>query len=393
MLAILTIGGGSWDSSAASKWMGGGSSWSSGQSGSGGQRRSTSDNRDQSRQAMPPPSAQSTPAQSSSSGGPPPSFWEKFSSMFGGAGAGQAPPPPPPPTPGSGSQSSSQSGNGQAPADSQFSMPAQQVGPTGVSQAAPSSSWSAGSQVSGSSQASPSSGWGSGTQASVASQASPGWPPAPSAQSNQRKRGLGDYGPMHGGVSLSNIPYTESGVGGGMPFQSSPESSNMGSKMGDNIPSMSFSLNPAPLPPQPASSVEPIHRVPIEPEYEPSPYVMSKRPFNPSLLVNYPSRVEIPQEQPSYIYLDPSMTSSAQIVPTTNDRVLYVVDPYKNSAGFISAQEPVNPSMNLYRISRDEGEELKDEDPVMVYAIHKNGKEGKEIKKVLVDADQVSISS
>ena len=275
-------GGGAWDSSAASKWMGGGSSWPSGQgASSGGQRRSTFSQSRQSGAVMPSASAQSAPpAQASPSGGPPPSFWEQFSSMFGSAsagagGAGQAPPA-------QGSQTGAQSG--QALADPQSSVPPQQGAPPGSAQASPPS-------------------WSYSPQPAPAAQPAPGWAPAaPSTQSNQRKRGLGDYGPMHGGVSLSNIPYTESG----MPFQSAPETIS-GSKMGDssNIPSMSFSINP-PSMPQP---IEPVRRMPVQVDLDPEPsYVLAKRPVSlapNSMMINYPPRVEVSSvPEPSYIYLD-----------------------------------------------------------------------------------------
>ena len=73
------------------------------------------------------------------------------------------------------------------------------------------------------------------------------------------------------------------------------------------------------------------------------------------------------------------------VAPVLNDRVFYVVDPYKGSTGYISPSEPLNPSaMSLYRISRDEN---NGEDPVLVYALRKDAKTRKELKKILLDPD------
>lgn len=300
---------------------------------------------------MPPPTAQSVP---SSSGGPPSSFWEKFSSMFGTSG--QAPPPQ------SGTQSGSQAGNGQAVTDSQPSMMSQPSAPA----QAPPPSWAYSPQASGSTD-----------QAGC----------APSAQSNQRKRGLGQYGPVHGGVSLSNIPYTETS----MPFQSASENVPMSSQMGDtssNIPSMSFSINPTPpLASLPQPSLDPARRLPMagQPEAEPS-YILARPSLPTSVQVSYPARVDIPAADQPYVYID---SGSPALVPAKNDRVYYVIDPLDSSRGYVQVSEPVQPAANLYRMSRSEKPDdlEKDLDPVLLYSISKNGKTGKEIKKILLDPD------
>jgi len=296
---------------------------------------------------MPPPPAQ--PMQPGS-GGPPSSFWEKFSSMFGSSG--QAPPPPQ-----SGTQSGSQAGNSQAMTDSQSMMPT----PSAPAQAPPPPpSWAYSPQGSGSDQAGC----------------------APSAQSNQRKRGLGQYGPVHGGVSLSNIPYTETS----MPFQSASENLPM-SQMGDasNIPSMSFSINPAPpVASLPQQTLDPVRRLPMvaQPEAEPS-YILARPSLSTPVQVSYPTRVEIP-DQP-YVYVD---SGASAMIPAKNDRVYYVVDPLDSSRGYVQVSDPVQPAASLYRLSRGEkADELNTDEPVLLYSISKNGKTGKEIKKILLDPD------
>ena len=96
---------------------------------------------------------------------------------------------------------------------------------------------------------------------------------------------------------------------------------------------------------------------------------------------------------PKYTYLlDYNMAvdilagmAPSPMAPVTNDRIFYVVDPYKGSSGYLSAPEPVNPSpLNLYRISRDENDV---EEPVLVYALRKDSKTRKELKKILLDPD------
>ena len=350
-------GGGSWDSSAASKWMGGGSSWPSGQDGSSGQQVSSKTR--QTSAPMPPSPPPPMPAQTSSSGGPPASFWEKFSSMFGSAG--QAPP-----ASGSGSQSSSQSGNSQIPGDSPSSaLPLQ---PT---QTTPPN-------------------WGYSPPLTGSDTTTPGCSPVTSPQSNQRKRGLGDYSAMHGGVSLSNIPYTESN----MPFKASTDNGLLASTVGENsnIPSMSFSINPQP----PSSNfLEPSKKMSakVEQEFD-TGYFLPKRPLTSSkYLVNYPADVEIHAPlEPQYIYVD-----SPPTLPMKKDRIFYVIDATKNSGGYVLVTEDplqsvssdtnsVQP-MNLFRISREEKTIENEAEPVLLYAINKNGKTGKEIKKVLLDPE------
>lgn len=344
-------GGGGWDSSA-SKWMGGGSSWPSGssaQQGSGKSRQTSA--------TITPSTSSTMPPQPSSGGGPPPSFWEKFSSMFGTAGQS-------PPTSGSGSQSSSQSGNDQKPTDPQFpSLVPQQTG---------------------SAQASPPNWVYSPPPASRSDTTTSGCSPEASLQSNQGKRGLGDYGPIHGGVSLSNIPYTESN----MPFKSSIDNGLPAATVGENsnIPSMSFSMNPQPPPvssPSP-SYIEPNRKIPAQVVPEPEiGYFLSKRPSTTTKFqMNYPSGLEMPAplEQQQYMYVDTVPPPAIK-----NDRMFYVVDPIKNTGGYVTVSEQVQPPLNLYRFSREE-KTIEDE-PVLLYAINKNGKTGKQIKKVLLDPE------
>jgi hypothetical protein len=142
---------------------------------------------------------------------------------------------------------------------------------------------------------------------------------------------------------------------------------------------MSFSISPAV--PNPPAPVEPVRKIPVS---EPEPSLMLNKPIQ----LAYPTRYEIPTvaEQP-YVIMDPG--SPAAALPAPPDRFLYVVDPYQNTAGYVKVSEPADPRMNVYRVSRDEKKvpEEAGGEPVLLYAISKNGKTGKSVKKVFLDPD------
>jgi len=66
---------------------------------------------------------------------------------------------------------------------------------------------------------------------------------------------------MHGGVKLSNLPYSEDV--NGLSFQPTSDSNFIGEN--SNIPSLSFSINPQPVPQGVGAAVPPDHKLaPIE---------------------------------------------------------------------------------------------------------------------------------
>ena len=316
---------GDW-SKSASKWMGGssggsspggwqggsGASWPGAQAGNAQQpqtKRSTKrqawQTRRRDQQFGPAAAANAGPDQ-----GPPPS-------------AQMPPPPPPPPPPAQdsfwanlGSKASSWFGGGTPP-------------PSQSGQADPGAStgsWSG--QASGSQTGSQ--GWGSSSPppsappspgADVMGQASipdnswsgqpPPPPPPPPAWSNQgsqaaQRRRRDMYGPMHGSVSLSNIP-------GIMPSPPQvPSSPSLPSMNNDNIPNLSFSLNP----PTPAPEPEPEQI--LEPEYQ--TVVIQDPSYRP--LSSGPSYFAQPSPQPNLVQISP--VSYSKPYPIYLDRPLMV---------------------------------------------------------------------